>query len=95
MAYMSSIERIGMEIGRKEGLKQGLKEGLKEGLQEGLQEGRREALAETLALLLSQRFGEPDAVVCGRLKAATADQLAAWTKNVLAAPSLPEVFADK
>ena len=79
MAYMSSIESIGMEIGRKK----------------GLQEGRREALAETLALLLSQRFGEPGALVSGRLKAASADQLTAWTKNVLAAGSLSEVFADK
>jgi len=91
MAYMSSIERIGMEIGRKEGLQAGLKEGLKE----GLQEGRRVALAETLALLLNQRFGEPDAALSGRLKTATAAQLTAWTKNVLAAASLSEVFADK
>lgn len=75
MAYMSSIERIGMEIGRKE--------------------GRREALAETLGLLLSQRFGEPDAALSGRLKAATADELIAWTTNVLGARSLSEVFADK
>ena len=91
MAYMSSIERIGMEIGRKEGLK----EGLKEGRQKGRQEGRREALAEMLSLLLIERFGELDAATSASLAAADVDRLAAWTKNVLSARSLSEVFADK
>jgi predicted transposase YdaD len=79
MTYMSSIERIGMEIGRKE----------------GRQEGRREALAEMLTVLLTERFGELDAVSRASLAMADAYQLAAWTKNVLAARSLSEVFADE
>ena len=83
MPYMSSIERIGMEIGMKKGLKEGLKE------------GRREALAEMLTLLLTQRFGELDAASSASLAAATADQLTAWTKNFVAARSVSEVFADK
>ena len=87
MTYMSSIERIGMEIGRKEGLKEGLKE--------GRQEGRRDALAEMLTVLLTERFGELDAVSSASLAAADADQLTAWTKNVLGARSLSEVFAGK
>lgn len=91
MTYMSSIERIGMEIGRKEGLK----EGLKEGRQEGRQEGRREALAEMLTLMLSQRFGELDAATRASLAVADADRLTAWAKKVLDAGRLSEVFADK
>ena len=91
VTYMSSIERIGMEIGRKEGLK----EGLKEGRQEGRQEGRREALAEMLTLMLSQRFGELDAATRASLAVADADRLTAWAKKVLDAGRLSEVFADK
>lgn len=79
MTYMSSIERIGMEIGRME----------------GRQQGRREALAEMLTLLLSERFGELDAATSASLAVADADRLTRWTKNVLGARSLSEVFAEK
>ena len=83
MTYMSSIERIGMEIGREEGR------------QEGREEGRRAALAEMLTVLLTERFGELDAASSASLTSADADQLAAWTKNVIRARSLSEVFAGK
>ena len=79
MTYLSSIERIGMEIGMKKG--------------EEL--GRRKALAEMLTVLLTERFGELDAVSSASLAVADADQLTAWTKNVLGARSLSEVFAGK
>ncbi|MEO5933271.1 MAG: DUF4351 domain-containing protein [Duganella sp.] len=87
MTYMSSIERIGMEIGRKEGLK--------EGRQEGRQEGRREALAEMLALMLSERFGELDPVTSASLALADTGQLASWAKNFVGARGLSDVFAEK
>ncbi len=87
MTYLSSIERIGMEIG--------MKKGEELGRQIGLQIGRREALAEMLTVLLTERFGELDAVSSASLAVATADQLTAWTKNFVGARSLSEVFADK
>ena len=108
MAYMSSIERIGMEIGMKkgeelgekiglqkglqQGRQEGRKEGREEGREEGLQEGRRVALAEILTLMLQRRLGELDASVSDRLAAADATQLAAWTENFVGAGSLGEVF---
>ncbi|HEX8406833.1 MAG TPA: transposase [Duganella sp.] len=79
MTYMSSIERIGMELGVKKGMEQ----------------GRRDGLAEMLALMLAQRFGKLDAVVSDRLAAADAGQLTAWTKKVLGAATLAEVFDEK
>ena len=107
MTYISSIERIGMQIGIERGLKEGRQvgrlegrqegrlEGRQEGRQEGLREGRQEAMVDMLALLLNQRFGEPDAAVRARLAGATVEQLTAWTQNVLGARSLSDVFAEK
>lgn len=88
MPYLSSIERIGMEIGRKEGLQQGLQEGLLEGQQKGRQEGHRHALA----LLLSERFGTIDAAIENRLDTADLDQLGQWVKNFVHASSIDDVF---
>ena len=91
MTYLSSIERIGMEIG----MKKGEELGWRKGLEEGRQEGRREALLEMLTILLTERFGKLDAMSNAILTVADVDQLTAWSKNVLGAHSLSEVFADK
>ena len=91
MTYLSSIERIGMEIG----MKKGEELGWQKGLEEGRQEGRREALLEMLTILLTERFGKLDAMSSAILTVAGVDELTAWSKNVLAARSLSEVFADK
>ncbi|GJI95818.1 hypothetical protein RugamoR57_25360 [Duganella caerulea] len=92
MTYLSSIERIGMEIGRKEGLKEGRLEGLQEGRQEGRQEGKQEGWAEGLTMVLSQRFGRLDAKVLARIAEADVPQLSAWARNFVDATSLDEVF---
>ncbi len=92
MVYLSSIERIGMEIGRKEGLKLGLQEGRQEGLQEGRQEGRQEGCAEVLTAVLTQRFGLLDAPVLLRIAEADVPQLSTWARNFVDATSLDEVF---
>ncbi|MBP1208076.1 hypothetical protein JOD97_006163 [Duganella sp. 1411] len=91
MPYMSSIERIGMEIG----MKKGEELGRRIGWERGLQEGRREAMEEVLALLLSQRFGELDESVRELLAAATVERLGEWIKRSPGAGSLWEVFAEK
>ncbi|MYN26112.1 DUF4351 domain-containing protein [Duganella levis] len=46
MPYVTSYERIGMEIGMNKGLQEGLQKGLEEGRQKGLQEGRQIGLHE-------------------------------------------------
>lgn len=84
MTYLSSIERIGMEIGMKKGMQQGL--------EEGRQEGRQEGRAELLAELLARRFGELGGDVRERLATATAEQLSVWGANFVDARSLAEVF---
>lgn len=91
MPYMSSIERIGMEIG----MKKGEELGKRIGWERGLQEGRREAMEEMLVLLLSQRFGELDESAREVLAVATVERLGEWIKRSLSADSLWEVFADK
>ncbi|MHA4867431.1 RpnC/YadD family protein [Duganella sp. PWIR1] len=82
MTYISSIERIGMEIGRRQGL------------EEGRQEGRQEGGAAVLSAVLAKRFGPLDAAVAARLARADVGQMSAWALNFVDARSLDEVFRD-
>jgi predicted transposase YdaD len=86
MPYVTSYERIGMEIG--------VKKGLQEGLQKGLQEGRQEGGAKVLVALLNKRFGVLDPAVAARLANADVEQLSSWALNFVDAQSLDEVFRD-
>lgn len=58
VAYISSAERIGREMGLQEGRQEGLELGRQEGLQQGLQQGRRDGLLAGLEQLLTLRFGD-------------------------------------
>jgi hypothetical protein len=87
MAYLSSLERIGMEIGRQEGMQ--------EGREEGREEGRREGQSELLIELITARFGPPDFDLRSRLIAATPKQLSAWARNFVGAATLDEIFHNK
>ena len=60
------------------------------GLQEGRQEGRRTVLLQ----LLNFRFGDLPAHVEERLASASQHQLDLFTRRILSAPSLDDVFAD-
>ena len=85
---MTAADKL-VERGREQGLKQGLKQGLERGLEQGLERGRREMLID----LLRERFGAlPDAAVA-RVSGAGLEELQAWTRRVLTAPGLDEVFA--
>ncbi|OFA07806.1 transposase [Duganella phyllosphaerae] len=100
MTYLSSIERIGMEIGEREGLKRGLDEGRKRGLDEGrkqgidegLQQGQRRGAADMLALVLKARFGPLDPSAQSRIDAADTRQITRWAENSVHADSLDAVF---
>ena len=92
MTYLSSIERIGMEIGEREGLKRGLDEGRKQGIDEGLQQGQRRGAADMLALVLKARFGPLDPSVQSRIDAADTRQINRWAENSVHADSLDTVF---
>jgi hypothetical protein len=80
VAYLSSIERIGMEIGMQKGVEQGM--------QQGMQQGQ----AELLAALIAHRFGPIDGGIRSKLAAATPEQLTAWARNFVDADTLDDVF---
>ena len=63
-----------------------------EGRKEGLLEGRLEGRLETLADLVSLRFGPMDATTQALMHAADDETLKRWTRNVLTAQTLEEVF---
>lgn len=76
------------------GLQKGLEQGLEQGLVLGLQKGRLEGRLETLHQLLEFRFGKLEADHLQRLNSATPEQLDSWTRAIIAAPSLDDVFRD-
>ena len=59
-----------------------------EGRQQGLVSGRQQTLAE----LLVERFGPLDARVTARIASASLDELKRWTRQILTARTLEEVF---
>ncbi len=84
MAYVSSVERIGIEKGRQLGWQEGQQEGVQQGVQQG------EALA--LQKLLVRRFGALPASAVEQIANARAELLEVWLDRVLDAASLEEVF---
>ena len=95
MTYLSSIERIGMEIGMQKGLQQGIQEGRQQGIQEGLQQGMRQGQAELLIELITTRFGPIDFDTRLKLAAANPKQISAWARNFVDAQTLDDVFHNK
>ena len=84
MAYVTSIERIGIE----KGVQQGLQQGLQEGLQQGLQQGESRLLRKQL----ERRFGALPTWASDKLNSAAEQDLESWGEAVLTAPSLDAVF---
>jgi hypothetical protein len=88
----------GIEQGLQQGIEQGLQQGLQQGIEQGLQQGIEQGLQTSRMVLLrhvQHRFGapiSPDAEQ--RLRAATLQQIEAWSLRLLTATSLAEVFAD-
>ena len=80
MAYVTSIERIGIE--------KGVQQGLLQGLQQGLQQGESKLLRKQL----ERRFGVLPTWASDKLKSATEQDLDSWGEAVLTAPSLDAVF---
>ena len=76
MAYVTSIERIGIE------------KGVQQGLQQGLQQGESKLLRKQL----ERRFGVLPTWASDKLKSATEQDLDSWGEAVLTAPSLDAVF---
>ena len=80
MAYITSIERIGIE--------KGVLQGVQQGIQQGIQQGESKLLRK----LLEHRFGALPTWVSDKLPAATEQDLESWGEPVLTAPTLEVVF---
>ena len=75
-------------------IEQGRQQGREEGRQQGREEGRKD-FQEVLLQLLRQRFGDQvDSTVERRVIEASLEQVQAWTKRVLSAATLSELFAN-
>ena len=77
---------------RNEGHAEGRAEGKAEGRAEGKAEGRAEGKAEVLSGLLALMFGALPADVEGRVASATEAELDEFTRRVLVAATVGEVF---
>ncbi len=69
---------------------EGLQSGRKEGLRLGLQEGRQEMLKE----LIEHKFGEVAPELEVRLRKASTDELLQWSRRMLSATTLDEIFSN-
>ncbi|MCF7992538.1 MAG: hypothetical protein K9M02_19015 [Thiohalocapsa sp.] len=76
MPYVTSAERVGH----------------KRGLQEGRQEGRQEGEAAMLLSLIDAKFGPPSDAVRKRIEAADAETLLAWSKRILTADTIEDLW---
>ena len=84
MAYVTSIERIGIE----KGVQQGIQQGLQQGIQQGLQQGESRLLRKQL----ERRFGVLPQWASDKLNSAAEQDLESWGEAVLTAPNLEAVF---
>ncbi|GAA5232393.1 hypothetical protein [Verticiella sediminum] len=78
VAYVTSVERIGIE----------------KGLAQGRGEGRHEGLRQALSSLLERRFGPLPTHARERVQTASVDTLQIWLLRVLDAAKLDDVFED-
>ncbi|GAA5233453.1 hypothetical protein GCM10025795_17170 [Verticiella sediminum] len=76
VAYVTSVERIGIE----------------KGLEQGRGEGRHEGLRQALSSQLERRFGPLPPAARERVQTASVDTLQAWLLRVLDAARLDDVF---
>jgi hypothetical protein len=77
MPCVTSVERLGLARGMEQGLKQGVQQGQ----------------AKLLATLSNHRFGELPAWAQAKLDSGSDAQLEAWSKDLLSAGTVAEVFA--
>ena len=69
-------------------MERGREQGLKQGVEQVVEQGRREMLLD----LLRERFGALPNAAVARVTAAGLAELRAWSKRVLTAPGLDDVF---
>lgn len=81
MAYVSSIEEIGVQ------------KGMQQGLSQGRQLGRQDGEVSALQRLLTKRFGALQPSLISTIEAASLQQVEAWFDVAITAPDLDTVFS--
>ncbi len=66
--------------------------GRQQGLEQGREQGREEGQRELLLEMIADRFGAVPAEVDARVRSAGSDDLRLWTRRLLSAASLSDVF---
>lgn len=89
MEWICPLEQMFMDKGWQKGVKHGLKQGLERGLEQGREQGAALLLEEQLAL----RFGPVSQATRRKLAKASLKQLKSWSKALLDAHTLKQVFA--
>ncbi len=84
MPYLSSVERLAIEVGFRKGVQQGVREGMQQGMQQGQ--------AHALMRFLVRRFGDLPAWAVERIGSASAAELDTWVDAVLTAHSIEQVL---
>lgn len=97
MEWISPLEQMFIAKGEKRGIRKGLKQGLEQGLEKGLEKGiaigREEGAALMLEEQLTQRFGPLSQTTRRKISKASLEQLTLWSKAVLHAQTLKQVFS--
>lgn len=93
MAYVSSFEQIGMEIGMEKGMEIGMGKGIEIGMGKGLTKGLQTGEALSLQRLLTKRFGPLPPSMIATIETANIDAIEVWFDRAIDAPSLSVVFA--
>lgn len=94
MSCLQRIHQAALRVGERSGHERGLEEGLQKGLQKGLRQGMQRGQIDLLCELLQHRFGELGKTTLRRLERASAAELLQWSRAVLTAQSLADVFGD-
>lgn len=85
---MGAFTQRWLEQGRQEGMETGMQQGILLGEERGLLGGRQQTLAEQL----TERFGPLDNTATARIASASLDELKHWTRQILTARKLEDVF---
>mgnify|MGYP001377254988 CR=1 FL=1 len=92
------VEEAAMTIAeqlRQEGIQQGMQQGIQQGMQQGMQQGEQEATKKVFLELLKEKFPDVSTDVSEKANHANVTELLNWTKHVLKANSVEEIFSDK
>lgn len=94
MAYISTIERFGIEKGIQLGIQKGIQQGIQKGIDLGLEQGRQKGGCQLLLHLLAHKFSTVPEAYQQKMISADTESLSLWAERLLNAERLEEVFEE-